>query len=342
VKLRLCVRCSFVEIAKALILAGRTAHDLPWPSVGSGPKQLVPVANRPILFHNLAALRRAGLLEAAIALEPDTAGPIMDAVGNGSRWGLNVHYVDWQHGTGLSGALVAARDFLADEPVLLEPADVLHRELIHPHIASFAKQRLDAMALRIRSAPCDANGEPVAGGYLLSQRAISMLLDSRRIWLEPVAGVRSDGGRVHVQDLDGCLACHGGQEQLLEANRHVLELLDDRCDRAAFPSCQFQGAVVVDPSAQLKNTLVRGPAIIGARARLSDAYVGPYSSIGADVVLDGCQIEHSIVLDGAQIRHIGTRLETSVIGRGARVGRSFVLPSAMRLSVGDGAEITLP
>ena len=95
------------------------------------------------------------------------------------------------------------------------------------------------------------------------------------------------------------------------------------------------------PTARLDHTLVRGPAIIGPRARLSHAYVGPYSSIGADVTIEGSQVEHSILLDGAQLLHVGTRLETSVIGRGARVTRSYTLPSAMRLSIGDGAEITL-
>ena len=336
------MRYSVVEIAKALILAGRTAHDLPWPSVGSGPKQLVPVANRPILFHNLATLRQAGLLEATIAVEPDTAAPIKAAVGDGSRWGLNVHYVDWIAGSGLPGALNAARDHLRDEPILLEPADALHREHIHPHIVQFAREGLDATALRLRGAPRDADGHPVAGGYLLSQRAIALLRDSERACVEPLLGIRADGGRVQVEDLDGCLPCHGGQERLLEANRKMLEALADEHVKSEFPSCEFQGPVVVHPTAIVENTLVRGPAIIGPRSRISEAYVGPYSSIGADVVLDGCQIEHSIVLDGAQIRHVGTRLETSVIGRNARVGRSFVLPSAMRLSVGDGAEITLP
>jgi glucose-1-phosphate thymidylyltransferase len=331
-----------VEIAKALILAGRTAHDLPWPSVGPGPKQLVPVANRPILFHNLATLRQAGLLEATIVVEPDIADPIMAAVGDGSRWGLNVHYVASPAGGGLRGALHAAESHLRDEPILVEPADALHRELIHPHIVQFAREGLDAVALRLRGAPRDANGQPVAGGYLLSQRAIDLLRESDVACAEPLLRVREHGGRVGVEDLDGCLPCHGGQERLLEANRTMLEALPPDSPRTDFPSCEFQGPVAVHPSAIVENTLVRGPAIIGAGSRVSEAYVGPYSSIGANVVLDGCQIEHSIVLDGAQIRHVGTRLETSVIGRNARVGRSFVLPSAMRLSVGDGAEITLP
>jgi glucose-1-phosphate thymidylyltransferase len=330
-----------VEIAKALILAGRNAHDRPWPSVRSGPKQLVPVANRPILFHNLEALRRAGMLEATIALERESARPIMAAVGDGSAWNLAVRYVRWSPTTGVGGALAAARGFLADEPVLVGPGDALHREQIHPHIAAFADEGIDALTLRLSGAPYDRSGTPLAGGWLLSRRAVSILLDRPRTGDDPISGIRRQGGQVRVQDVDGCLPCHGDQDALLEGNRRMLEDLREDVNRAAYPSCEFQGAVVVHPTARLDHTLVRGPAIIGPGARLSHAYVGPYSSVGADVTIEGSQVEHSIVLDGAELLHVGTRLETSVIGRGARITRGYTLPSAMRLSIGDGAEITL-
>jgi len=329
-----------VQIAKALILTGRTPHDRPWPSVRSGPKQLVPVANRPILFHNLEALRQAGMIEATIALEPDTAQPIIDAVGDGSAWNLAVRYVEWLPSTGLGGALAAAHEFLADEPVLVGPGDALHREQIHPHIAAFADQRLDAMALRLSGTPCDRRGAPLAGGYLLSRRAVTILVDRPR-WADPMSGVRRGGGQVRFQDMDGCLPCHGDQDALLDGNRRMLEDLRTDVEPERYPSCQFQGPVAIHPTAQLDNALVRGPAIIGRNTRLSHAYVGPYTSIGADVTIDGSQIEHSIVLDGAALLHVGARLESSVIGRTARITRSFAVPTAMRLSVGDGAEVTL-
>ena len=155
-----------------------------------------------------------------------------------------------------------------------------------------------------------------------------------------MAGVRARGGHVRVQNFDGCLPCHGGQDKLLEGNRRMLEQLESSVDASAFPSCEFQGPVFVHPSASLEHTLVRGPAAIGPRTRLSHAYVGPYTSIGADVRVEGSQIECSIVLDGAELMHVGTRLDASVIGRGARIHRSFGVPTAMRLSVGDGAEVT--
>ncbi len=330
-----------MEIAKALILAGRTAHDQPWPSVRTGPKHLVPVANQPILFHNLESLRRSGLIEATIALDHENAEPTIAAVGDGSAWDLTVHYVDWQPRTGVEGALAAASEFIAGEPLLVEPGDVLHREHIHTHIAAFAREELDAMALQLPAVARDAQrSASMIGGYLFSRRAVGMLLDGPAS-ADPFAGIRDRGGQVRIQPIDGCLPCHGGQDQLLEGNRRMLEELRGDVDRAAHPTCEFQGQVLVHPTAKLDHTLIRGPAIVGPRARLSHAYVGPYTSIGAHVRIEGSEVEHSIVLDGAEILHVGTRLDTSVIGRGARIHRRFGAAVGLRLSVGDGAEITL-
>jgi glucose-1-phosphate thymidylyltransferase len=327
-----------VEIAKALILAGRPAHDQPWPSVSTGPKHLVPVANQPILFHNLESLRRAGLIEATIALDQHSA-EIREAVGDGSPWGLTVQYVDWHPQSGVDGALDAARKFVGEEPLLVEPGDILHRELIHPHIAAFARDELDAMALCV-PVPGVPAAEPMVGGYLFSSRAVTMLLDGAASG-DPFVGVQRGGGHVRAETIDGCLPCHGDQDQLLEGNRRMLEQLRTNVAPALPPDCEVQGRVLIHPTAELDHTLIRGPAIIGARTRLSHAYVGPYSSIGADVVIEGSQIEHSIVLDGAELLHVGTRVDTSVIGRGARVHRAFAPTNALRLSVGDGAEVRL-
>lgn len=330
-----------MEIAKAIVLTGRTTHDRPWPSFELGPKQLVPIANRPILFHNLEALSGGSVLEAMLAVEPECAASIRAAVGDGSRWGIRIHYAEWAPDTGVSGALTLGERFIADEPVLVEHADALLREQIHPHIAAFARERLDALTLRLAAGRQRPRDELVAGGYLLSPRATSILLARARPGSDPLATVRRHGGCVGVQDLDGCLPCHGGQDQLLDGNRRMLESLRGSVDPAAYPTCEFQGPVVVHPSAELENTLIRGPVVIGPRCRLAHAYIGPYTSIGDDVVIEGTQIEHSIVLAGAELRHVGTRLETSVIGRRARVWRTLGLPSAMRLSVGDAAEVTL-
>jgi glucose-1-phosphate thymidylyltransferase len=128
---------------------------------------------------------------------------------------------------------------------------------------------------------------------------------------------------------------------VLDSNRRMLERVATDYEPSSLEECTVQGPVVVHPSARIRRTLLRGPAIIGPGARVSDAYVGPYTSIGSDVVIEGSQIEYSIVLPRAELRFVGVRLESSVIGRGARIVREFHLPGAMRMAVGEGAEVVL-
>ena len=329
-----------MEIAKALILAGHGDDDRPWPTASTGARHLFPIANRPILFHNLEALRAAGILEAAILAAGDAGDAIGRAVGDGRDWDLTLRHVEWQPSAGLAGALTATRGFMADEPVLVEQGDALLRERMRPHISAFAREGLDALALRLRS-PVSPMAPTLTSGYLLSSRAVSILAGGPALGGNPVAGVRARGGRVRVQRVDGCLPCHGEVEGLLESNRSMLESLVSTVDPASLEDSSVQGAVDVHPTARVARTLLRGPLIIGPGARVTDAYIGPYSSIGAGVVIEGTEIEHSIVLPEAELRFVGTRLESSVIGRGARIVRGFDLPGAIRVSVGDGAEVIL-
>ena len=167
-----------------------------------------------------------------------------------------------------------------------------------------------------------------------------MLLDGRARAPTRSPACATAAATCACRTIDGCLPCHGGQDGLLEGNRRMLEELRGDVDRARAPDVRVPGPGARASHRPLDHTLIRGPAIIGPRARLSHAYVGPYTSIGADVRIEGSQIEHSIVLDGAELLHVGTRL-TPASSAGARgspaVRRS---PSAMRLSVGDGAEIS--
>jgi glucose-1-phosphate thymidylyltransferase len=331
-----------MEIAKALVLVGRGGADRPWPTAPVGPKHLFPIANRPILFHHLEALRAAGVMEAAVLAEPSACGAIERAVGDGRDWGLRVTHLEWATERSLGGALAAGHEFVQDEPVLVQQGDALLRERMHTHIAAFASERLDTLALRLDE---HALAQPLSRepgpGYLLSPRAVSILLDGCPRAANPLAGVRARGGRVRVQHVSGFLLCHGDQESLLDSNRQMLEGLAASYEPGSIEDSRIQGAVVIHPSARVRRSLVRGPAIIGPDADISDAYVGPYTSLGAGVVMEAAEIEHSIVLPRAELRFVGTRLESSIIGRDARITRAFDPPATMRLTVGDGAEIIL-
>jgi glucose-1-phosphate thymidylyltransferase len=330
-----------MEIARAVVLATTTAEDRPWSSVGSGPKPLVPVATKPILFHTLEALRRAHVLEAALLTEPVMTAAYREAVGDGSRWDMSISYQDCDGDTDIRGALGAVRDFVAGgEPVLVQRADAILRDGLRGHIVGFAREEWDALALMfVRSRMPDALPRR-AGGYLLSAAAVSLMIGGPGA-SDPLARLRGQGSQVHVLDVEGCLACDGGESSLLEANRHALAGIETDVAGATLDGCEVQGAVVVHPSATVRNTLLRGPAIIGPRSRILDSYVGPYSSIGADVRIEGTEIEHSIVMDRAQLLFVGSRIESSIIGRGARIMRRFDMPTAVRMSIGAGAQVAL-
>ena len=328
-----------MEIARALVLVGSGADDHTWSTAPTTPKHLFPVANRPILTHNLDALRAAGVLEAAVLAMPGTGSAIEHSVGSGREWGLNLKHVQWNGDDDLISALAAGYDFLRGEPVLVQQGDALLRERMHTHIAAFAREGLDALALRLddESAP----GERADSGYLLSPQAISTLLEGRHRSSDPIAAVRAGGGRVRVERVAGCLPCHGDQQRLLEGNRHMLERLIPSHDPRSIENSRLQGPVVVHPSARVRNSVVRGPAIIGPDSVITDAYIGPYTSLGPGVMIEAAEIEYSIVLAGAQLHFVGTRLESSIIGRGARIARAFDPPAAMRVAIGDGVEVIL-
>lgn len=321
-----------MELAKALILAGRDGTDRPWPTAPGGPKHLFPIANRPILFHHLEELRAAGVLEAAIMVEPGSGDAIAQAVGDGRDWGLDVRYAAWSAKDGLRGALASVRDFIGDEPVLVQEGDSLLGDRLYGHIQAFSRERLDALALQVA---------PDTHGYLLSPRAVALLTGGASRPEHALAGLRAAGGRVRVEPVDGCLPCHGDQADLLDSNRRVLERLRGTPGPGSLEDCTVQGAVSVHPSATVRRTLLRGPVIVGPDSWITDAYIGAYTSIGAGVVIEGCELEYSIVLPGAELRFLGMRMESSVIGRDARVTRAFQLPTAIRMTLGEGAEIVL-
>jgi glucose-1-phosphate thymidylyltransferase len=328
-----------VQIARALVLATPDADDRPWSSAGACPKTLMPVASRPVVYHTLDALSGASMREAMLVTLPTCAPAFEAAIGDGGRWGMSIRYTAGSRGLDLCGVLDVARGFVGDEPILVHHADALFNDRLGDELAGFTREGLDALALRIgEPAPADARARQT-GCYLLSAGAVSELRTCGEE-RDPLDALRRRGAHVRVLDLPGCLACAGDEASLLCGNRHALERLASDV-AGELHETEIQGPVVVHPTARLHRSLVRGPAIIGASTTVSDSYIGPYTSIGDGVRIEGTEIEHSIVMDGAHLMHVGVRLETSVIGRRASITRHFRMPNAVRLTIGDGAAVAL-
>ncbi len=350
---------------KGLILSGGKGTRLR-PLTYTSAKQLVPVANKPVLFYGIEAMAEAGIREVGIVVG-DTAPEIQAAVGDGSRWGLRVTYIPQDAPRGLAHAVLISEDFLGAEPFVMYLGDNLLNKGIGPFVRQFEAERPAAQILLARVADPQMFGvaeledgrvvrlvekprEPrsnyaLVGVYMFGPEIFTSVRRIRPSWrseLEITDAIQDliDRGldvRPHV--VDGWWKDTGKLEDLLEANRLILDTLDRRIDGLVDEASRVEGKVVIEAGAVIERSLVRGPVIIGARARITQAYVGPFTSIMNDVQVRDAEIEHSIVLEGSEISGLASRVEDSLIGKNVRIYRMPVKPSAYRFMLGDNSEV---
>jgi glucose-1-phosphate thymidylyltransferase len=352
---------------KGLILSGGKGTRLR-PLTHTSAKQLVPVANKPVLFYGLESLAAAGISEVGIIVAPETGDEIRAAVGDGGRFGVSVRYITQDAPRGLAHAVLTAEEFIGDDPFVMYLGDNLLRDGITELVNAFRAESPEALILltpvpdpesygvaeleggrvtRLVEKPPDPRTdlalvgvymftpaifeaaraiEPSARGELEITDAIQRLVDSgRRVDSHIVTGWWKDTGKV---------------EDILEANRLILDDVTARVEGELVDS-RVEGRVVVERGARLERAMVRGPAIVGAGAKVTDAYVGPYTAIGDDVVIARAEIEHSIILTGSSVTDLDGRMEASLVGRDVSIARGHIVPKAYRFVVGDHAEITI-
>jgi glucose-1-phosphate thymidylyltransferase len=326
-----------MEIANALVVVPSEPGLAPWPTAPSTPRVLFPVANRPILFHSLDWLSGGGVAAVRVLVAADDREAVDRALAAAPRTDIAVAVATYDPAAGLAGVLADGAELGVDEPLIVARGDGVLRDGLRTHLAGFARGGLDALVLELT----DAAPRDPALAYVLAPAARSVLAAREGIAASPRQRLEARGASVGVDEVRGVLASVGGQETLLAANREALERVAPGGADVAASDCVIQGPVLIHPTASVASTTLRGPLVLGARAVVSESYIGPYTAIGDDVVLDGVEIEHSIVLADAALRFIGRRLESSVIGRRARVGRSFEPPGAFRLSLGEDSEVVL-
>ena len=350
---------------KGLILSGGKGTRLR-PLTYTSAKQLVPVANKPVLFYGLEAMADAGIREVGIVVG-DTAAEIRAAVGDGSRWGLEVTYIEQDAPRGLAHAVLISEPYLGQEPFVMYLGDNLLNRGIRHFVEQFAATRPAAQILLTHVPDPQMFGvaelrdgkvvglvekpkEPksdlaLVGVYMFGPAifdSVKRIRPSFRNELEITDAIQDliDRGldvRPHI--VDGWWKDTGKLEDMLEANRLILDTLERRIEGSVDAGSRVEGKVVVEPGAVIERSIVRGPVIIGARARIIHAYVGPFTSIMNDVEIRDAEIEHSIVLEGSVISDLQSRVEDSLIGRNVRIYREPVKPSAFRFMLGDNSEV---
>jgi len=355
---------------KALILAGGAGTRLR-PITHTSAKQLVPVANKPILFYGIEAMVAAGITDIGVIVG-ETRAEVMAAVGDGSRWGARVTYIPQDQPLGLAHCVLIAADFLGDDDFVMylgdnlleqdlaafvkafeearrssEPpaAQILLKQVPDPHRFGIAELDGAGNVVRLVEKPADPPTDLALVGVYLFDRtineAVRAIEPSGRGELEITDAIQwlvDEGHRVRCELLSGWWIDTGKLTPLLEANRLLLEVIESRIDGDVDDASNVDGRVVVEAGAVVRNSTLRGPLVIGAGARITDSFIGPFSAIG-----DGCEvvhseIEHSVIMERSRIIEI-PRLEDSLIGREAEITRTGRRPRALRLMIGDHCQI---
>jgi glucose-1-phosphate thymidylyltransferase len=357
-----------MELLRGLILSGGAGTRLR-PITHTSAKQLVPVANKPVLFYGIEALVEAGVQEIGIVIAPETGEEIAAAVGDGSAFGAQVTYIRQDEPLGLAHAVLTAEEYLQGGPFVMYLGDNLLRDGITDLVNAFRASEPDALILltkvpdpgnygvaeldgdrvvRLIEKPTDPpTNLALVGVYMFGSpifEAAKAIEPSARGELEitdAIQGLIDGGKRVESHTVAGWWKDTGQLDDMLEANRLVLEDIERRVDGELVDS-KVEGRVVVEAGARLERSVVRGPAIIGADTRIIDAYVGPYTSIDAGVVVERSEVEHSILLAGSSVSDLGSRMEASLLGRNVTLSRGDGLPKTLRMIVGDNAEIKIP
>jgi glucose-1-phosphate thymidylyltransferase len=352
---------------KALVLSGGSGSRLR-PITHTSAKQLVPVANKPVLFYGLEAIRDAGITDVGIVVG-DTAPAIAEAVGDGSLFGLEVTYIPQDAPLGLAHAVLIAAEFLGEDDFVMYLGDNFIVGGITALVEEFRAGRPDAQIMLTRVpdprqfgvAELDAGGEVIGleekparprsdlalvGVYIFTpavHEAVRQLAPSWRGELEiteAIAWLIDHGRKVASTAVTGYWKDTGNVADMLEVNRMVLESLEPRCDGAVDAGTEIIGRVVIEAGAQVSGSRIVGPVIIGAGTRVSGSYVGPFTSVSPDCVIAGSEIEYSIVLRGASIQGVG-RVEASLIGHHVEVTSAPRVPRAHRLVLGDHSKVQI-
>jgi glucose-1-phosphate thymidylyltransferase len=352
---------------KGLILSGGKGTRLR-PLTYTSAKQLVPVANKPVLFYGIEALAAAGIRDIGIVVG-DTEAEIRAAVGDGSRWGVTVTYIPQDAPRGLAHAVLISEEYIGRDPFVMYLGDNLLNKGINGFVEDFVREApaaqilltrvpdpqmfgvaelQDGRVVRLVEKPKEPKSDlALVGVYMFSPAvfdSVKRIKPSFRNELEITDAIQDliDRGldvRPHL--VEGWWKDTGKLEDMLEANRLILDTIERRIDGRVDAESRIEGKVIIEAGAVVERSVIRGPVIIGADARIVHAYVGPFTSIGQRTEIRNSEVGHSIVLEGCIILDLENRVEDSLLGRNVRIERMPVKPSAYRFMLGDNSEVKI-
>jgi len=350
---------------KGLILSGGKGTRLQ-PLTFTSAKQLIPVANKPVLFRVIEAIRDAGVRDIGIVIG-DTGPQIRDAVADGGRWGVNVTYIPQEAPLGLAHAVKISHDFIGGDRFVMFLGDNVIQGGISPLLGQFATSDYDAQIVLTRVA------EPQHYGVAeLENGRIKRLIEKPKVpptnlalvgiymfnhhVFEAVEAIRpSWRGELEITDAiqylveknyavypyihEGWWIDTGKMADMLAANSLVLQELTPRIEGSVDAPSQIEGQVTIEMGAEIVNSRLRGPVIIGEGTRIVNSFIGPFTSIYHHCLIENAEVEHCIVLENTRILDLPARLEDSLIGRNVEVTRSTIKPRAFKMALGDFSKV---
>jgi glucose-1-phosphate thymidylyltransferase len=359
---------------KALVLAGSAGSRLR-PLTHTEAKQLIPVANKPIIYYGLEDIAKAGITDVGVIIGSETVNGITNALSDGSRWNVSVAYIYEEKPLGLAHCVKVAQNFIGDEPFLMYPGDCLLEEGLRRFVDNFKKDKPDASVLvarapdpgtcakseisgsgnpevfEIAEKSAESRSDPTPVGIYLFNSAIikavsSVSQSSSRA--EPEIGdaiqwLIDNGYRVSSHVVEGWWKTAGKCEDVLDANYLILSDLKRKIAPTATvdENSKITGEVELMDGVVIKNSTIRGPVTVGERTRVVDSFIGPYTSIYYDCMIQGSEIEYSIVLEKTTIENIPARLDWCLIGKEVQICRNGSRPKAMNLILGDRSKVAL-
>ena len=353
---------------KGLILSGGKGTRLR-PFTYTGAKQLVPVANKPVLFYAIEDLVEAGVKDIGIVISPETGDQVKQAVGDGSRFGACVEYILQDAPRGIAHGIKIAHEFIGDDSFVLFLGDNFIRDGIVSQVRAFRENAMHAQIILYKMDDPSAMGVAILDGdgrvtqlvekpkqfvspyavigiYMFDKNVFdavnSIQPSARRGELEITDTIQwliDRGLNVRAHLLEGWWIDTGKMVDILDANRLVLDILDSRNEGQVDAASRLEGRVVLEKGAVVVNSLIRGPALIGENTRIENAFVGPYTSIYHDCVIQNCEIEHSVVLEHSQIVDAPVRIADSLIGRHAQVTRADGRTKTHTMMIGDYSQV---
>jgi glucose-1-phosphate thymidylyltransferase len=352
---------------KGLILSGGAGRRLR-PLTYTGAKQLIPVANKPIIYYGIESLIKAGITEIGVVVG-DTAEEVKAVVGNGDRWNIRITYIHQDAPLGLAHAIKIARAFLGDDTFIMYLGDNILKEGVVEFVNLFNAHRPNSLILltevpnptEFGVAVVDAQGtvqrlvekpkDPpsnlaLVGVYIFDNEVFTAIDNIKPSWrneleiTDAIQWLLDHGNTIEAHTVKGWWKDTGKPDDIIEANLLVLEAIVAKHE-GTHTNSTINGRVCTAPGSVIDRSVIRGPATIGENSTITNSYIGPFSSIGSNVIIENSEIECSVIMAGAQIRNVENRIDRSIVGKNVIINVNTQSPRTHKFIIGDQSYVEI-